>query len=144
MSLTLFIDKKKKSLGVVKWFLDPNYGIAYPTDPIKEIDFDEFRRDGVTIVRSHFEEFRKRRVHQKDVIPVFDGIESKKYLKNRIPLAIDKNSTTGSVVISPLRFKNYSLGGLQSLDPEYCKAIPSEFTEREFWQAFDMAMLELE
>ena len=41
MSLTLFIDKKKKSLGVVKWFLDPNYGIAYPTDPIKEIDCEE-------------------------------------------------------------------------------------------------------
>ena|SRR3989442_1697844 len=143
MSVTILVDKKLPTVGIVEWLKDPRFSISYPSKALLLMPLDEFRNRGVELVRAHFKEYQRVTLEEKDAHPVFEGIDCKKYLRKQLPLNISRNYATGEIIISPLRFRTYSLGGLQSLDKELQRKLNAEFSPQEFWEAFDAALAEI-
>lgn len=143
MSLTLFLDTKSERVGIVRWFKDPGYHIAYPCGPLQDLALEDFRHEGSDFVRFHFEEYQTKVMNSRSCIPVFQGDEAKSYLKGKLPISVSRNHLTGDLTLSPLRFRKYSLGELEVLDNDLCRRIAGNFTVGEFWEAFDAVLAEL-
>jgi hypothetical protein len=145
MSLTIIIDTKMDIVGVVRWFKDPTYSIEYPCGPLLEHSLDEFRKLGVDIVRKHFQEYKIRKLHWKDAIPVFaSDNEERRYLRKKLAICVDKSITTADVKLTPMCFSSYILGGLHEIKTGLFRKLPSAFTHSQFWDAFDAVMGELQ
>ena len=54
MSLTVFIHSKHRSVGIVRWFLEPKGCICFPAGPVTEMTFEQFRTTGYDRVHRHF------------------------------------------------------------------------------------------
>ena len=143
MGLTIFVDEKHPTVGIIEWLKDPRFSISYPSKALLLMPLDEFRNRGVDLVRTHFEEYQRATLDEKDAHPVFEGIDAKKYLRQQQPLDISRNYATRETIISPLRFRSYSLGGLQSLGKELQRKLKADYSPQEFWDAFDAALAEL-
>jgi hypothetical protein len=83
MSLTVFIHSKDRSIGIVRWFLDPKGnpkgGLCYASRPVTEMSFEHFRATGFDWVHRHFAEFTKTRVCMKHVVQPFEKKAGKRY-----------------------------------------------------------------
>lgn len=139
MSLLILTDRKTGCVGIVEWFKDPTYSIAYPCGPLMEMKMAEFREKGHGLIQAHFEKYDRIRMRQSDAKPVFANADERAYLKGKAPVMISRNTGTGEIHISPCYWRKYALGGLRVYEKERCPVLPASFSEEDFWKAFDEA-----
>jgi len=135
-------DKKLPRVSIVQWFKDPTYSLEYPCGPLLVMTMAEFRDRGFDLVLGHFEEYDRIRINQNEAKAVFTDVDERAYLKCQKPVMISKNTGTGAFHVSPLYFRNYTLGGLRGHDEEPCSVLRPGFSPDEFWKAFDQALEE--
>jgi hypothetical protein len=136
MSLTIFIHRISRSVGIVQWFRDPKFRIDYACGPLLEVSGDEFRSQGFALVKRHFDEFEKKRVSEEQAQKVFQEGEAKKFFKDRNALSIWQDSS-GHLWMGPLAIERYSLSGLADTGQKDHRCLPANFAEADFWRIFD-------
>ena len=145
MSLTVFIGKKPPEVIIVQWFREPSYPNSYiehPSGPMIQLSLNEFRSKGAELVKDLFEAYETIRMAERDATPVFSKEEGRRLLKERTAIGIDVdyfNEARGLRLVA-LRFKNYTLGGLEDLGKEYHRLLPESWTAAGFWAAFDAVL----
>jgi hypothetical protein len=140
MGLTLLFDEKRKSVGIVRWFRDRGFNIAYPDGRLIEQPLEDFRLNGAGFVRQHFRDYKIRRVSERDCVAPLPEQELKSYLKGKLPILITWNYSNEELRISPLKFRRYSLGGWDIADEESVRKLLPGYTDAEFWHAIDTAL----
>lgn len=136
MSLTVLINSKLPSVGIVRWFLDPKVSISYATGPLTEMSLDEFRSVGWDWVRRHFEEYKRVRLPEEQATAVFDPGEERRFLKDCYAIRI-RMEDSGDLTLIPQTFSKYTLAGLESLGQETRRTVSSDSPAEVFWKAFD-------
>jgi hypothetical protein len=138
--LTIFIDPKRAEIGIVRWVRDSKFStIHYPIPPLKKSSMEDFRVSGFVWIHNHFAEFRSRSIEERDVKPVFNGEEARKYLKGKLVVKLS-NDKPNTITINPLGFRKYDLGGFKDLGPEKRRHIPLDSPAELFWKTFDEAL----
>lgn len=137
MSLTILVHAKSRSVGVVRWYLDPKVSISYASGPVAEMSWEQFRAEGYDFVHRHFEEFTKIRICEKDVVPPFDQKQAKRYMEDRDVVEI-KSQVGSDVGFLPCVVRRYNLGGgIEVLGREKRRTIPANSPPEVFWSTFD-------
>ena len=137
MSLTLFVHSKNRSVGIVRWFLDPKVSISYASGPVTEMSDEQFRATGHEWVRQHFAEYAKTRVCEQHVVPPFGPKEGKRYMDERDVVEIHKEPS-GELRFIPAVVRQYNLGrGIEVLEREKRRTIPGDSSPESFWKTFD-------
>lgn len=139
MSLLFLKDCKSSQISIIQWFRDP-YGLSYPVAPMLQLSDVEFRSRGFELLKGHLEESKRIRISGAEESRLFEGIDQKAFLKRQAAVMAAPNSATEELHIEPIRFRTYSLGGMQLYDKEYRRILSVGFTAREFWDAFDAAL----
>lgn len=137
MSLTIFVHPGLESVAIVGWFLDPKVSVSYACGPVREMPLAEFRASGYDWVHRHFSEFASRRVREEDVSLPFTKAEAKRYMEDRDVVEI-RRDPSGGLRFLPAIVRRYDLGrGLEMLEPEKRRTIPSDSAPELFWRTFD-------
>ena|ERR1017187_9208421 len=137
MSLTIFIHSKNRSVGIVRWFLDPKISITYASGPVTEMPYEDFRATGYDWVHRHFGEYAKTRVCEKHVVLPFGPKDGKRYMADRDVIEIHKEPT-GELRFIPAVVRQHNLGrGIEILEREKRRTIPGDSAAELFWQTFD-------
>src|SRR5690606_2374664 len=115
----------------------------YPVPPLHRMSNENFRATGYKWVHTHFAEFAKKRVSEKEAQQVFAPGEERQYLKNQRAIRLFEDAER-IVWMMPLRFRKFNLGGFESLGPETRQQLSADYTEKEFWTVFDQVLQETE
>ena len=137
MSLTVFIHRQDRFVGIVRWFLDPKVSISYASGPITEMSFDQFRISGFDWVHRHFAEFKQSRVCEKNVVLPFEKKAAKQYMEDRDVVSI-RGQPGVDIKFIPCVIRQYNLGrGIEVLEREKQRVISADSSPAIFWQTFD-------
>jgi hypothetical protein len=136
MSLTILVHRDLSNVAIVRWFLDPKASISYATGPLVQMPWEQFRAGGWNWIRSHFQEYVRVRLAERDVTAVFEPGLEKKFLKDRHAVRI-RAEGSGDLTLIPRTFSKYTLAGLESLDKETRRTIPASSSAEDFWKTFD-------
>jgi hypothetical protein len=139
LSLTVFVDRKSNEIGIVEWFRDPKFNLTYPVPPLHRMSNEDFRASGYNWIRKHFAEYGKRRVSENEAEAVFAPGEERKYLRKQHAIRLYEDAER-TVWMMPLRFRKFDLGGFESMGPETRHQLRVNYSEKEFWTAFDQVL----
>jgi hypothetical protein len=135
MSLTILVHSKNRSVGIVRWFLDPKATLCYASGPVTEMPYEEFRATGYDWVQRHFAEYARTRVSEK--VRPFGPKEGKRYMADRDVVEIHKEPG-GDLEFIPAVVRQYNLGrGIEILEREKRRTIAGDSSPGLFWQTFD-------
>jgi hypothetical protein len=138
--LTVFIDERDGQASIVEWFRDPKFNIEYATGPLIRLPCDQFRKQGLKVVAEHFNKYKSFRLDQKDAAPILRASkDTRAFMKNQSAVIIASAQPDG-IYLAPLRFRQFHLGGLESLGKEYHRTLKANYTVNQFWEAFDKAV----
>ena len=137
MSLTVFVHSKDRSVGIIRWFLEPRGCICLASGPVTEMSFEQFRSTGFDWVHHHFTEFTKTRICEKHVVQPFEKKAGKRYMENRDVVEI-RSQPGVDIRFLPCVIRQYNLGrGIEVLEREKRRVIPANSSSSVFWQTFD-------
>lgn len=136
MSLTLLPDRKLSSVGVVRWLLDARVNISYAVGPLIELSMDDFRAKGWGLVRDHFQEFSRKRIAEREIVPVFRDGEERRFLRNRVAIRV-RIERGSEITLIPQEVRGASLSTLESLEDDFHQRLTVDGSVEEFWAAFD-------
>lgn len=139
MSLTIFVHRKKADIGLIRWFRDPKFRIDYACGPVMQMNSEQFRDEGFNIVKSHFEEYSRKRVSEAEVQKVFREGEARTFLKDRKAVSIWQDDS-GQLWMGPLRIEKFSLSGLVDTGKENHRSFSAGCNPQVFWGVFDAAL----
>lgn len=137
MSLTVFIHSKNRSVGIVRWFLEPKGSLSFASGPVTEMSFEQFRSTGFDWVHRHFAEFTKIRVCEKHVVLPFEKKAGRRYMEDRDVVEI-RSRRGVDIQFLPCVVRQYNLGrGIEVLEREKRRVIPADSSPDVFWRTFD-------
>ncbi|HTI69438.1 MAG TPA: hypothetical protein VMF06_05710 [Candidatus Limnocylindria bacterium] len=137
MSLTIFIDRKSREVGILEWFRDPKFrSLSYPDAPLHRLSWDQFRTEGLKWVREHFIRFAVRYIYSDNISKTITPEDMRKYLKQQKAVSV-RQEASGEIRMNPLGFRRYNLGSFDAFDSDRWKILPSDCTEELFWKTFD-------
>jgi hypothetical protein len=140
MSLTIFIHSKNRSVGIVRWFMEPKGLLSYASGPVIEMTSDQFRSTGYDWIHRHFAEFARIRVCDEHRVRPFAKKEGKRYMEDRDVVEI-RSQPGVDFLFLPCVVRQYNLGrGLEMLEREKRRTIPVDSSPEIFWQTFDEAL----
>src|SRR5687767_1892721 len=122
MTLTILVHNDAP-VAIVRWFLDSKGNVIFASGPIVQMPLQEFRATGYDWVRRHFEEYRKIRLPEKQVIPVFQPGEAKRWMKGRRAVKVGRYPD-GTLIFSPKIIRKCDLACLDPVGKEARQAIP--------------------
>jgi hypothetical protein len=88
MSVTVLVNKKSPEVGIVRWFKAPKLSGGPPSGPLVRLGAEEFRAQGLEVIKRYIEEDERIRIDLRDALPVFPPDEERKYLKNSTPVSV--------------------------------------------------------
>jgi hypothetical protein len=145
MSLLFLKDRKSSQMSIIQWFSDPTHrSIEYPAAPLLQLDAIEFRSRGFDLLKGHLEELKRIHISGSEAKRLFEDIDQKAFLKRQVAIMAAPNTATEELHIEPVRFRTYSLGGMQLYDKECRHILRAGFSPEEFWIAFDAALRVIE
>lgn len=137
MSLTIFVHSKNRSVGIVRWFLEPKGLLSHASGPVTEMMFEQFRDTGYDWIHRHFVEFSDIRICEEHCAQPFGKKEGKRYMEERDAVEIRSRPEVGFLFL-PCVVRQYNLGrGLERLEREKRRVIPFDSSSEVFWQTFD-------
>jgi hypothetical protein len=136
MGLTVFIDRREPTVNVLQWFLNSRRTLECARGPLVAFGAEQFRESGLQFIREHFEAFKKIRINTGETEPVLASREDKRFLRNQRAIRIAEYPP-GTLILTPLEFRNFSLNGLVSLPVESERSVALAATNAQFWNAFD-------
>ena len=104
--------------------------------PLVSFGAKEFRENGLQFIREHFETYKKTRISAGETAPVLASRAEKGFLRNQRAIRIAEYPL-GTLVLTPLEFRNFSLNGLVSLPVESERSVALDAKVAEFWNTFD-------
>src|SRR5206468_6825804 len=114
MGLTVFIDRTKPTVSLLQWFLNSRGTLECARGPLVTFGSKEFRESGLEFIREHFEAYKKTRINAGETAPVLASREDKRFLRNQRAIRMAEYPP-GTLILTPLEFRNFSLNGLVSL-----------------------------
>lgn len=141
MSVTILMNSRAQEVGIVRWFRAPNLSGGPPSGPLVRMTPEEFRSKGFEMIKRFLREDENIRVDMGDALPVFPFGEERNYLRNSIPVQVDRDHV-GHLVVKPLHFRKYELGGLGGFDPESFRRLPWDWEDVAFWACFESVVAE--
>ena len=143
MGLTIFIDKEKLHVNVLRWFLNSKGTLECAHGPLVAFGAQEFRQNGLQFIREHFALYKEKRLSPGETALVLETAEDKKFLRKQSAIQISEYPT-GVLILMPLEFKKFSLDGLKPLPKETETTFSLNEDQSEFWRAFDKAFAAIE
>lgn len=137
MGLTIFIDKGKQSVSVLRWFLDSTEAIECADGPLVTFGLEEFRERGLQFIREHFALYKEKRLNPGGTTLVAVS-KDKQFFKKQSAVRVSEYPN-GVLILTPLEFKKFSLDGLKPLPKETETEVALNGEPAEFWKAFDKA-----
>jgi hypothetical protein len=138
MSLTILVHQTLPVV-IVRWFLDLKGNVIFASGPVIQMPLEEFRTTGYEWVGRHFEEYRRIRLPEQELVPVFQSGEAERFMKGRRALEIGRYPD-GTLVFSPKEILKYNLVDLKGVGKEALRTIPGNSSSDVFWKAFDEAL----
>lgn len=138
MSLTVFVHKERP-VAIVRWLFDAKGNILFACGPLIRMPWNEFRATGYDWIIKHFEEYKRIRLAEKDVVPVFKRREAAKVMKGCRIVHIGMEPS-GTLVFVPKTYRKYDLAALEGVGREYRRTIPEGSSPDAFWAAFDQTL----
>ncbi len=139
MGLTAFIDRARRNVALLEWFLNSRETLECARGPLIIFGESEFRQKGIQFVREHFEAYKTIRVGPGETAPVLASKEDKRFLKNQRAIRIAEYPP-GTLILTPLEFRTFSLNGLVSLPEVSERSVALDGEAAKFWRAFDEAL----
>jgi hypothetical protein len=148
MSVTVLVDKKRLDVELIEWFRGRKFWtLQYPSPPIRQLKYNEFRLHGYSIIHEHFVQYKARRIEDGDPqlpLPLFtEKGQEKKYFKGKVGIFVSRRQPE-TLSLLPYSPKAQSLIGFGKAETESRRInIRFDSSPGIFWKAFDEVLLDL-